>query len=84
MQKTLSKKRWALLLPLLSAEDEKPMPPLRIREEATWPKAEGSRELPRSVGLCTEVRGKRNSPKFVSRILHRNPLTPMESAASRI
>jgi hypothetical protein len=57
MQKTLSKKRWALLLPLLSAEDEKPMPPLRIREEATWPKAEGSHELPRRVGLCTERRG---------------------------
>ena len=58
MQKTLSKKRWALLLPLLSAEDEKPMPPLRIREEARGPKAEGSHELPRRVGLCTERRGR--------------------------
>ena len=64
MQKTLSKKRWALL-PLRSAEDEKPMPPLRIREEARRPKAEGSHELPRRVGLCTQRRGRgilRTSP----------------------
>ncbi len=46
------------------------MPPLRIREEARRPKAEGSHELPRRVGLCTERRGRgilRTSPLWNSR-----------------
>ena len=50
----------------------------------THTEGRGTTPRPLLPPLFSGVRGKKSSPKSVSTILHRDPVTPMESAASRI